>query len=453
MAAARYHMLLRLCLLLLLPLPVVLAVQVTASSAAVYIVKLKPQADIEAAANLARSAGGTVIHEYHNVLHGYAADLSDSELATVEADPQTLMAKPDSELKIAARPLPPPPDQILPFGVDRIDAETLSPLAMPNIAVLDSGIFPSHPDLNIAGGFNCVGGGSSFDDKFGHGTNVAGIIGAKEDDFGAVGVAPGYPLWAVRVLRPNGRGMISALICGIEFVTGTRTGLNPPNPISVANMSLGAPGFDDGNCGLDNDDFLHQAICESVEEGVTYVVSAGNQQSNFQGIRPASYREVLTATAMTDYDGKPGGEGTKCDVFPNLEDLDDSAASFSNFATSASVDGNHTVAAPGVCIFTTAAPIKGSVDLYTTVAEGTSLAAPHVAGVVARCIANNACPPGTPAATISTIISDAKDHNDFTNPGYGFIGDPNNSSIGGPYFGYLLNASLYSDPVIPLLSR
>lgn len=71
-------------------------------------------------------------------------------------------------------------------------------------------------------------------------------------------------------------------------------------------MSLGGAGTDDGNCGKSNNDSMHRAICNSVAEGVTYTVAAGNDHGDAKKTIPAAYDEVITVSALADFDGKPG---------------------------------------------------------------------------------------------------------------------------------------------------
>jgi subtilisin len=231
-----------------------------------------------------------------------------------------------------------------------------------DVAVIDTGI-ARHPDLSIAGGVNCSTG-RSYDDGNGHGTHVAGTIAAKDDGNGVVGVAPGARLWAVRVLDNQGSGSFSSIICGIDWVTG-RAGL-----IEVANMSLGGGGPESA-CG--GSDAMHNAICRSVRAGVTYVVAAGNEATDAKNSVPASYDEVITVSALADFNGQPGGgAAATCRA-----DVDDTLADFSNYGKD--VD----LTAPGVCINST---WKGGG--YNTI-SGTSMASPHAAGAAALYNAKN----------------------------------------------------------------
>ncbi|MDQ3423083.1 MAG: S8 family serine peptidase [Actinomycetota bacterium] len=320
--------------------------------------------------------GADVDHVYRFALKGYSAQMSATAAARVAALPGVRWVQPDYVVHATA--------QTLPTGIDRVDAEQ-SPTARidgsdqrvdVDVAVIDTGIDLDHPDLNVytAGAKNCSTGRSA-DDGNGHGTHVAGTVGAVDNTNGVVGVAPGARVWPIRVLDKRGSGSFSAIVCGIDYVTANA------DRIEVANMSLGGGGSDDGNCGASNNDAMHAAICRSVSAGVTYAVAAGNDASNAAGSVPAAYDEVITVSALADFDGKSGGLGSAtC-----RSDVDDTFANFSNYG--ADVD----IIAPGVCINST-----WKSGGYNTI-SGTSMASPHVAGGAALYAANN------PSASPSTI--------------------------------------------------
>jgi subtilisin len=279
-------------------------------------------------------------------------------VAALKADPNVAAVTPDLPVHAFA--------QTLPTGIDRIDGELSSTVSGNgsgavdvDIAIIDTGI-ASHPDLNVVGGVNCIGG-SSFNDDNGHGTHVAGIAAARDDANGVVGVAPGARLWAVKVLNSAGSGSTSQIVCGIDWVTARAS------TIEVANMSLGgqSPFGSFSGCSSSFDP-MHPAICRSVAAGVTYAVAAGNSAANANGFVPATYSEAITVSALADFNGQPGGGApATCRA-----DEDDTFANFSNFGSD--VD----LIAPGVCILST---YPGGFNTLS----GTSMASPHVAGAAA----------------------------------------------------------------------
>ena len=377
-----------------------------------YIVVLKGSvADPAAVAKEMGSKHGLALgFIYSHALKGFSAEIPDAVLDKVKNDKRVNYVELDQVVQaFAVSPQANPnsngngrgsgssvtqPPQKLPTGVNRIDAD-LSPTAKIDgldervnvkVAIIDTGIDLSHPDLNAVNGKTCVSGTRSANDDNGHGTHVAGIVGAKDNGIGVVGVAPGATLYAVKVLDKRGSGFTSGVICGIDWVTANASTLS----ITVANMSLGGSGSDDGNCGLTNQDAMHQAICNSVNAGVAYTVAAGNSSVDASTQVPAAYDEVITVSAIADSDGKCGGIGSATS-YGN----DDSFASFSNYG--ADVD----FAAPGVNIFST---YKG--QSYATL-SGTSMASPHVAGAAALYIANH--PGSTPADVKTGLQSTALD--------------------------------------------
>lgn len=343
----------------------------------------------DAAQDLGRRYGLGLLHVYEHAIKGFAARIPAAALSAVARDPRVQFISED-RVVVAFQ-------QALPTGVNRINAENKANTgAGVNVAVLDTGIDLTHPDLqaNIVGGKNCSTG-TSYKDGNGHGTHVAGIIAALNNDLGVVGVAPGALLWAVRVLNNAGMGSWSAVICGIDFVDGKSPARG--GSITAANMSLGGSGSDDRNCGLTNADALHKAICRAVADGVTFVVAAGNSAADLKGFVPAAYNEVIAVTALADSNGKPCGGGASTSY-----GADDTFASFSNYAT-LSEDLARLIAAPGVSIFST---YKGGG--YATL-SGTSMASPHVAGAAALYLATH--PGADPAAVRDALRAAAEPPN------------------------------------------
>ena len=396
------------------------------------------------AAEHRRELGAAVSHSYDHALHGYAARLSPAALARVKADPRVERVVPD---RAGVATLA----QTLPTGVNRIDADLGSQAAGDgtgtapgDVAVMDTGIDTSHPDLEVAGGVNCVGSYGSHDgtigDQNGHGTHVAGIVGAKDDGEGTVGVAPGVRLWSVRVLDTIGSGSTSTQLCGIEWVTAN----GPALGIKVANASMVLFGAaDDGNCGNTSGDPLQRAVCRSTEAGILWVFGAGNNSNvSFVNAAGAGYDQVLTVTGVADGNGVPNVPTTTTFTCPAVNgtrktpnyapETDDKHYSVSSYAVNGDVA--HTIAAPGSCIWST---YKGGTYGNMT---GTSMAAPHAAAAAHLCIASGQCP-GTPAETIQKLRADAEAYS-LAEPGFGFTGDPLRP-VTGRYYGHLLRAGLY----------
>lgn len=351
------------------------------------------------------------------------------------------------------------PGESVPTGVRRIEAsttESVQAASVARVAVIDTGIDLSHPDLPSAiDGVNCVVPGlrtQDAQDDHGHGTHVAGTIAAAnagptvQGAESLVGVAPATPVVAVKVLTATGAGLWSQVICGIDWVTSTRKDGDPGNDVAVANMSLGGDAASRGGCD-DLSDSLHKAICASTNAGVTYVVAAGNDGKDFAESVPARSPEVLTVTAMSDSDGMPAASGGAPSC--RTSEKDDSPATFSNYAV-APTEANHAIAGPGVCIRSTWPGGLITLDEPYHTISGTSMAAPHVAGTVAFCIGNGnrLCAGLSPTQIIQKVRDDAKAHATLDN-GYGFQGDPLRPVTSGgrkkvtAYYGYLVWAGGY----------
>jgi len=344
---------------------------------------------------VARALGVAPTHVFTEVFQGFAGELPVGAVKAAEGQRGVIRIWPDLPVRAEA--------QTVPTGVDRVDADQ-NPLAAISkdgasinavVAVLDSGI-TKHRELNIKGGKACVG--RNYDDGDAHGTHVAGTIAAKDNSRGVVGIAPGARLWAVKVLDNSGGGSLSSAICGLDWVYGHR------KTIDVVNRSIGggATTADQNPCGPTTTP-LHNAICKVVSGGVTVVAAAGNGHGDAATVVPATYDEVITVSAFTDVDGKPGGKG----VSTCTNDSDDTFASFSNYGPD--VD----IAAPGACIRSTWLSGK-----YRTL-SGSSMATPHVTGAVALYIAKGAGS-GTPDDVRTWLLEHASRPQ---NPPYGFTGD------------------------------
>ena len=366
------------------------------------IVVLDRDADVDAAvARGKRDHGLKPTNVFKHAARGYAAELTPGQARAIERDRSVMGVIPDSVVELVA--------QVTPPGVRRVRA-TSSPLTHidrvdlashrvnADVAIIDTGIQPDHPDLRVVGGYDCTRPGtrtersrsSRWRDDHGHGTHVAGIVGALDNTRGVVGVAPGVRLWSVRVFTATGYSRISWIACGIDWVTSKRDPNNSARPlIEVANMSLRDKGTDDRNCGYSVIDIEHQAICRSTARGTLYVVAAGNDSNVAGNWRPASYNEVVTVSAMADYDGRPGGLASAPCVAFGRRDSDDTFADFSNYGLD--ID----VVAPGVCVRST---YRGST--YATV-SGTSMASPHVAGAAALFLVAH---PGTTPADVRSAV-------------------------------------------------
>ncbi len=370
-----------------------------------WIVVLRDGATLKGASDRAGRLGITRDRTFASAVHGYAAKLTGEQLAALRADPNVAAVVPDAVISMAG--------QTTPRGVRRVFGP-LSPIAGINgsdervdadVAIVDTGIDGSHPDLNVVGGYNCsTSNPDAWGDGNGHGTHVAGTVGALDNGIGVVGVAPGVRLWAVRILTAAGDGLVSWYVCGLDWITAQRDPADPTLPLFEAvNMSVAKAGADDHACGLSNGDLIHQAICRLVASGVTVVAAAGNNSFNASRLIPASYDEVITVSALADTDGIPGGLGGGSCYSWGTYDRDDTFADFSNYG------GDVDLIAPGKCIWST---LPGNRYGYVS---GTSMAAPHVTGAVA--LYKSSRPLATPAEVrVALRAAGTQDWNTATDP-------------------------------------
>jgi subtilisin family serine protease len=324
-----------------------------------YIVVLK---DVSAAnaSGLAAKYGVTVGHVYRHALNGFEARVNAAGAKRLAADPAVAYVEQNHTVSITATQVNPPS-----WGLDRIDQRNL-PLSntytYPNNGtgvtayIIDTGIRFTHVDFGgrARSGFDAIDGGAA-DDCNGHGTHTAGTTGGN-----SFGVAKGVSLVAVRVLNCAGNGTFAQVIAGIDWVTGDHAAGTP----AVANMSLGGPA----------DPATDQAVRNSIADGVTYSLSAGNANANACNQTPARVTEAITVGAT---------------------DINDNRASFSNKGRCLDLF------APGVAITSAWA----TSDTATNTISGTSMAAPHVTGAAA--ILLSAHPTWTPQQVADRISADA----------------------------------------------
>lgn len=337
-----------------------------------YLVVLKSERVAAAAvASKAQQAeaelGATVHYVYTSAIAGYAATLSDTAVQSLRKDADIAYIEQDQVVTIADTQTNPP------WGLDRIDQRSL-PLdtlyaygtngSGVHAYVIDTGIRITHVEFSgrVGAGYDFVDDDSDPTDCNGHGTHVAGTVGGT-----TYGVAKQVTLHGVRVLDCGGSGYTSGVVAGIDWVTANAT-----RP-AVANMSLGGGASST----------LDAALGNSVAAGIVYVVAAGNANSDACNSSPAREPSAITVGATDNGDGR---------------------ASFSNYG--ACLD----IFAPGVSVLSA----YYTSDTASTTLSGTSMASPHVAGVVARYLqsAPNALP-----AEVAAAITGAATTNVVTNPG------------------------------------
>lgn len=330
-----------------------------------YIVVFKENVqDVRSEVNqMARTYKASVEFVYEHALRGYSATISQDQLVELRNDSRVAYIEPNYIAYAFA--------QTLPWGIDRIDADISSTLAGNGsgsvtgvrVYIIDTGIQLNHPDLNVAGSVDFTGKGTA-DDGNGHGTHVAGTVGAIDNSSHVVGVAPGVALYAVKVLGDDGSGSFSQVIAGVDYVTQQKQA-NPSIPF-VANMSLGARTGSSYNS-LDN------AVVNSINAGVVYSIAAGNDGADAKNYSPAHVVEAITVGAY---------------------DSNNRLASWSNWGSVLDLN------APGVSILST------WIGSSTRTISGTSMAAPHVAGTAALYLSAN--PNQSPQQVRDRLVADGR---------------------------------------------
>lgn len=323
-----------------------------------YIVVFDNQANEQAEAAKLRGQGANIKFTYSSVFKGLAGTFNAAQISALQKNPRVSLIEADGVVSIDGGSQSPTPS----WGLDRID-QTSSVLdqnfsytntgAGVTAYVIDTGIASKNSDFTgrLKAGYTAVGGGT--EDCNGHGTHVAGTIGGTY-----MGIAKSVTLVPVRVLGCNGSGSISGVISGVDWVKN-----NASKP-AVANMSLGGG----------NSTSLDAAVANLILSGVTVSVAAGNSTTDACNTSPARVDAALTVGAS---------------------DNTDSIAYFSNFGKCLDLF------APGVGIISDGLKSGTKVSM-----SGTSMASPHVAGVVALYLQTyQAASPSTVSAALKALAA------------------------------------------------
>ncbi|MES3035759.1 MAG: S8 family peptidase [Gemmatimonadota bacterium] len=295
---------------------------------------------------------------YGAALRGFSAAMSEDDARAMARDPEVAYVEQDQLVHADAT------QNNAPWGLDRIDERTrVSGMDFTYTAtgsgvtayIIDTGINLTHSDFGgrATTGYDAVTLGGSATDCHGHGTHVAGTVGGT-----AYGVAKAVQLKAVRVLNCSGSGSNAGVIAGVDWV---RAQLARP---AVANMSLGGG----ASSALDN------AVASAISSGVTFAVAAGNSNRDACQFSPARTASAITVGATTSTDAR---------------------ASYSNYGNCLDIF------APGSSI---QSAWIGSNSATATI-SGTSMASPHVAGVVALYLHANGNT--APSAVRDALVSNA----------------------------------------------
>jgi len=326
-----------------------------------YIVVLKSSEDADRNEKAVKDLGGRVERKFKYAINALSVKIKASDVDRLLQDPTVLSIEIDQTMYASETQSPSPS-----WGLDRIDQRQL-PLDSSftttllggnvDVYIVDTGVNTSHTDFTgrIGAGFTAIADGNGVNDCNGHGTHVAGTTAGSR-----YGIAKQSSVIPVRVLGCTGSGSTSGVIAGLDWIVSHHSAGNP----AVANMSLG------GGTSV----ALDTAVQGVINDGVTVAVAAGNSNVNACNSSPARVADAVTVGSTA---------------------INDARSSFSNFGSCLDIF------APGSSI--TSSWI-GSISATNTI-SGTSMASPHVAGVVAALLGQT--PSATPAQIVASLRGSA----------------------------------------------
>ena len=354
-----------------------------------------------------RNAGAAVRFNYARINAAAVRIPNANALAALQADPSVTAIIPDRPVSAFQKALKKPDNpgggpgnggggggggkskQEVPKGVARVGQPgTNSDGTGIGVAVLDTGVDLNHADLNAIDSFSAFGGSCQDDGE--HGTHVAGIVGALDNDIDVIGVAPGAQIYCVKVLDSLGDGSDATVMAGLDWVFDNHL-LVSPN-ITVVNLSLGRPGS------LDDNPALREVIQSLHGLGIAVVAAAGNDPfTEVSQQVPAGYPEVIAVASTSAETGS-----NRCRILDTPIAAADTASYFTTGGEfvpyketpeGPTVGGiGVTISAPGAaqedvgrnCRIKAVGIVSTRIGGGTTTMFGTSMSAPHVAGIVAR---------------------------------------------------------------------
>jgi subtilisin family serine protease len=239
---------------------------------------------------LIQSLGGQVTHQY-KYIPVVAATIPTNQEDLLEADARVAYVEDDQPI------YPLGSKQITDYGVSKIEAPAAWAMGYSGqgvkVGIFDSGIDIDHPDLTVVGGIDLVGDGNGLDDCNGHGTHVAGIVGARNNGRYTVGVAPRAGLYSMRFADCNWEGAsVSKMIEGLEWAID--------NGIDIINMSFGF-GIEGVSLPTALSEAADAAFDEAYARGIVLIAASGNSSAPYVGY-PAAYETVVAVGATDDAD-------------------------------------------------------------------------------------------------------------------------------------------------------